>query len=383
MNTTTPWKSQTLFLLQHKQAVNNALGTQMLIFHTSKISMRYFAVASTLALTNAIANTETIRLEDMSSIQEMRLTDSNDTRAQRLLITDRTGATVVDTDKALPRIENDYSPHSYDGYMADLIAEGQGKVSVTDLQGERYTLLSPAAQAGDYLVLITREEGNSSYNFNLKFKYDVAAKSFDLTQVLLNENNTDCDQSLLSTYATDRKALAFKSIADFDGTRAFGALRDWRLAHQTSGAAAEKLMPETASSNFNAALKAYKAGNDEELKTFVSYFIAGDDDGACDPEKYIVEKYYFLQKVGWSNDLGFLFEQAGYYPEAAELLKHIPLKHPDRVVAYLNLADAYWALGKREQAQKAYNQYYERMVAAQKQSKTPHRVVSRMGDHKN
>jgi hypothetical protein len=40
---------------------------------------------------------------------------------------------------------------------------------VTDLQGERHTLLSPAAQAGDYLVFITREEGNGAYNFNLKF----------------------------------------------------------------------------------------------------------------------------------------------------------------------------------------------------------------------
>lgn len=349
----------------------------------SKFSILHFSLASTLVLACVAATAETVRPEGLSSIQEMRLTDSDDARAQRLLITDRTGATVVDTDKALPRIENDYSPHSYDGYMADLIAEGQGKVSVTDLQGERYTLLSPAAQAGDYLVLITREEGNSSYNFNLKFKYDVAARSFDLTQVLLNENNTECGQSLLSTYAINRKALAFTSIDDFDGTRAFGALRDWRLAHQTSGAAAEKLMPETASSNFNAALKAYKTGNYEELKTFVSYFIAGYDDGACDPEKYIVEKYYFPQKVGWSNDLGFLFGQVGYYLEAAELLKHITLKHPDRVVAYLNLADAYWALGKREQAQKAYNQYYERMVAAQKQTKIPHRVVSRMGGHKN
>ncbi len=345
--------------------------------------MRNFSLASTLILTCFIANAESIRREDMSFLPELRLTDSDDTRAQRLLITYRTGATVVDTDKALPRIKNDYSPHSYDGYMTDLIAERQGKVSVTDLQGERYTLLSSAAQAGDYLVLITREEGNSSYNFNLKFKYDVAAKSFDLTQALLNENNTECDQSLLSTYAVDRKALAFTSITDFDGTRALGALRDWRLAHQTSGAAAEKLMPEMASRNFNAALNAYKAGNDEQLKTFVSYFIAGGDDVACDPEKYIVEKYYFPQKVGWSNDLGFLFEQAGYYPEAAKLLKHITLKHPNRVAAYLNLADVYWALDKRVQAQKAYNHYYERMVAAQKQSKTPHRVVSRKGGRKH
>lgn len=187
-------------------------------------------------------------------------------------------------------------------------------------------------------MLITREEGNSAYNFNLKFRYDGAAKSFDLTQILLDENNTECDQSLLNTHAVDREALAFTVLSDFDGTRAFGAL---------------------------------------ELNTLVSYFMAGDEDGTCDPEGYIVEKYYFPQRVGWSNDLAFLFEQAGYYPEATALLKHVIQKHPDRVVAYLNLADAYWAQGKRAQAKGTYGQYYERMVAAQKQSRIPDRVMSR------
>ena len=160
----------------------------------NKFSILHFSLASTLVLACVIANAETIRPEGLSSLQELRLVDSNDARSQRLLITDLAGTTVVDSDKALPRIENSYSPNSYDGYMADLAAEHQGKVSVTDLQGERYTLLSPSTQAGDYLVLITREDGNGAYNFNLKFKYNSAAKSFDLTQVLLNENDTECEQ---------------------------------------------------------------------------------------------------------------------------------------------------------------------------------------------
>lgn len=343
----------------------------------SKFSTLHFSLASTLVLASVIARAEMIGPEGLSSLQEVHIADSNDAGAQRLLITDRAGVTVVDTDKALPRIENEYSPHSYDGYMADLLAERQGKSTVIDLQGERHTLLSPISKTGDYLLLITREEGNGAYNFNLKFRYDSAAKSFDLSQVLLNENNTECEQSLLSTYAIDRKAVGITSIADFDGTRTFGVLRELRLAHQTSAATAEKLMQETVASNFDAALKAYKAGNAQELKTLVGYFLAGDEDGACDPGSYIVEKYYFPQRVGWSNDLGFLFEQAGHYPEAVELLKHITRKHPDRVVAYLNLADAYWALDERAQAREAYNQYYEKMVADQKQVRIPQRVIAR------
>ena len=334
-------------------------------------------MASILTLANITAHAETIRPEGLSSLQELRIVEDDGAHRQRLLITDRTGATVVDTDKALPRIENAYSPDSYDGYMVDLFAERQGKSAVTDLQGERHTLLSPATQAGDYLLLITREEGNGAYNFNLKFRYDGPAKSFDLTQVLLNENNAECDQSLLSTYAIDKKALGITSITNFDGARAFSALRALRLTHQTSGTTAQKLMPEVTASNFDDALKAYKAGNEEQLKALVSYFLTGDEDGTCAPRNYIVEKYYFPQKIGWSNDLGFLFEQAGHYPEAVELLKHITQKHPERVVAYLNLADAYWAMGEQEQARKAYNQYYEKMVADQKQARIPQRVIAR------
>lgn len=343
----------------------------------SRFRALHFSLASILALTCVTAHSETIRPDGLSSLQELRIADDDGAHAQRLLITDRTGAAVVDTNKALPRIENSYSPDSYDGYMADLFAERQGKSAVIDLQGERHALLSPATQAGDYLLLITREEGNGAYNFNLKFRYDETSKSFNLTQILLNENNGECDQSLLSTYAIDKKALGITSISNFDGTRAFDALRALRLAHQTSATTAEKLMPEATASNFDDALKAYKTGNKEQFKTLVSYFLTGDEDGTCAPGNYIVEKYYFPQKMGWSNDLGFLFEQAGHYPEAIELLKHITQKHPDRVVAYLNLADAYWAMGEQEQARKAYNQYYEKMVTDQKQARIPQRVIAR------
>ncbi len=339
----------------------------------NKLSMHFFLIL-TLLIISVNAKSETPPPERLSSLQELLVTDTD--KAQRLRITDHTGTVVVDTAKALPLIQNSYSPHSYDGYAAGLLAERQGKETTIDLQGERYTLLSPSNKAGDYLLLITREDGNNAYNFNLKFKYNDALKSFALSRLLLNENNTECDQSLLSTYAFDSKSLSLTSLSEFDGLQTFGTLKRLRLAHKTSGVAAEKLIPETASENLEAALQAYKASKDE-LKNLISHFIAEDDEGRCDPEKYIVEKYYFPQKVGWSNDLGFLFEQTGYHLEAAELLKHITLKSPNRVVAYLNLADTYWAMNKRAQAKEAYNQYYERMTAAQKQSKIPLRVISR------
>lgn len=343
----------------------------------NKFSTLYYSTALTLVLSSVIAASETIRPEGMYSVEELRIVDSHDTLSQRLLITDRAGTILVDTDTALPRIENAYSPNSYNGYMVDLVVERQGKLSVTDLQGERYTLLSPSTQAGDYLILITKEEGNSAYNFNLKFKYDNASRSFYLSQILLNENNTECDQALLSSYLIDEKKLVSTSISDFNGISAFNKLKALRLESRTSGVAQEKLMPETDFNNFNTVLQAYKAGNSEKLKMFAGYFIAGGRDDVCNPKKYIVEKYYYPRKVSWSNDLGFLFEQAGYYQEAAELLEHITLRHPDRIVAYLNLADAYWALNRKESARKAYSSYYEKMITAGAQARIPQRVMSR------
>jgi len=177
-----------------------------------------------LMLANALA-AETLHPEGLSALQELRIAEGNDD-AQRLLIIDRTGKVVLDTGKALQRIENEYSPNSYDGYLAELLAERQARATAIDLQGERHVLLSPATQAGEYLLLITREEGNGAYNFKLKFRYDGATKSFALSQILLNENDTQCDRSLLSSYAMDSKAFGATSIADFDGSRAFGTLRD-------------------------------------------------------------------------------------------------------------------------------------------------------------
>lgn len=341
---------------------------------TNKLKAFIFPLA--LTLVSPVTLGETLRPEGLLSLRELPIEEGS-ADIQRLQITDRSGMVLVDTDKALPLIENEYSPNSYDGYTAKLLAERQTKITAIDLQGERYDLLSPSTRSGDYLLLITREEGNGAYNFNLRFRYDATAKSFDLNQVLLNENNSECDHSLLSTYSIDRKILGVISIANFDGRRVFGVLKELRLAHQTSGNMAEKLMPETVASNFDAALKAYKVGDAQALKTLVGYFLSGDEDGDCEPGNYIVEKYYFPQKVGWSNDLGFLFEQAGHYPEAVELLQHITRKHPDRVVAYVNLADAYWALGDREQARQAYGQYHEKMTAAQKQARIPPRVLER------
>jgi hypothetical protein len=51
---------------------------------------------------------------------------------------------------------------------------------------------------------------------------------------------------------------------------------------------------------------------------------------------------------------------------------------PERTVAYLNLADAQWSLGKRLDAINNYTRYNQMMIDAKKADKAPIRVMERL-----
>ncbi|WP_160136699.1 tetratricopeptide repeat protein [Chryseobacterium sp. c4a] len=60
------------------------------------------------------------------------------------------------------------------------------------------------------------------------------------------------------------------------------------------------------------------------------------------------------------------------------LLKEIIEKHPNRVVAYLNLGDSYWNADNKEKAKEAYLKYIELMKSQKKDiSKIPQKVYDR------
>jgi tetratricopeptide (TPR) repeat protein len=81
------------------------------------------------------------------------------------------------------------------------------------------------------------------------------------------------------------------------------------------------------------------------------------------------------QTVTIYNDLGFFLEQGEKYQEASEVLSEVIAKFPDRIPAYLNLADAYAALINSDKAKENYKKYAELMTKAGKQGKIPKRVV--------
>lgn len=86
-----------------------------------------------------------------------------------------------------------------------------------------------------------------------------------------------------------------------------------------------------------------------------------------------------LQNIKNSNDIAYYLEEAKIYDEAIFILENIVKEEPTRIVAYLNLADAYWGLNNIEKAKESYRKYIELMKSQKKDlSKIPQRVYERI-----
>lgn len=84
------------------------------------------------------------------------------------------------------------------------------------------------------------------------------------------------------------------------------------------------------------------------------------------------------KNVQAANDLAFYMLDSARYYSAGQLLYQIVTSYPDRVVAKLNLADAYWNIeGAKDLAKKMYKEYAEQMKRLGKSSKIPNRVSER------
>jgi len=80
-----------------------------------------------------------------------------------------------------------------------------------------------------------------------------------------------------------------------------------------------------------------------------------------------------------ANDLAFYMINTSDYYGAGQILSEIVKKFPGRVVAKLNLADAYWNIdGARNQAKEEYLEYSEQMKNLKEESRIPARVIERI-----
>lgn len=69
------------------------------------------------------------------------------------------------------------------------------------------------------------------------------------------------------------------------------------------------------------------------------------------------EIYMNYKNVKSYNNIAYYLQKAGHNNEAIYLLQKIIEEFPKRTAAYYNLADAYWALGKKKEARTMYEVY--------------------------
>ena len=77
------------------------------------------------------------------------------------------------------------------------------------------------------------------------------------------------------------------------------------------------------------------------------------------------------------NNIAYHLQKAGANEEAVYLLEKILKKYPKRMVAYYNLGDAYWAIGEKKKAIKAYKTYIKQMKEKGKSKKIPQIIKDR------
>jgi len=112
----------------------------------------------------------------------------------------------------------------------------------------------------------------------------------------------------------------------------------------------------------------------------VNFTITNDDKFITAPfneSKYIKDiKIIDEDKL---NDVAYYLEQSGVYKESILFLNEIIDNNPQRVVAWLNLADAQWGDNKKRDAKLSYQRYIHLMEIQNKDiKKIPQRVYERI-----
>ncbi|WP_024870785.1 tetratricopeptide repeat protein [Tolumonas lignilytica] len=92
---------------------------------------------------------------------------------------------------------------------------------------------------------------------------------------------------------------------------------------------------------------------------------------------YELTKIIKKENIGMLNDYAFYAEKYGQPIPAIIILNGIINRDPERVVAYLNLADAYWDIKSFDSARTKYKKYIELMKKEGKENKIPSIVFER------
>ncbi|KNH47013.1 tetratricopeptide repeat protein [Pseudomonas lini] len=98
------------------------------------------------------------------------------------------------------------------------------------------------------------------------------------------------------------------------------------------------------------------------------------------PQEFVYEMTLIVSddNVGALNDYAYYLSRSQNNVLAALLLKEIHKQYPERVVATLNLADAYWDIGMKSDACPLYKEYVGKMKQKGKGARIPEAAKSRV-----
>jgi len=91
-------------------------------------------------------------------------------------------------------------------------------------------------------------------------------------------------------------------------------------------------------------------------------------------ESYLRKYGYLMDRQQDFNDIAYFWQQAGGNDEAIWLLIKVLENNPKRIVAYLNIADAYWAQREKAKAAENYRAYVNLVSANGKKQKVLQRA---------
>ena len=115
--------------------------------------------------------------------------------------------------------------------------------------------------------------------------------------------------------------------------------------------------------NYENALKSFRSKDVDAAIAFLEPYM----------QQSMHDGYYYPDIF---NDYGFLLQQAGRNSDAITVLNVVVKNTPKRMVAYLNIADAYWGLGDKVKSSQNYKKYINLMQSSHN-DKIPERAFDR------
>ena len=230
---------------------------------------------------------------------------------------------------------------------------------VLDFSKNDFTNIKLSCQQNSFIISLDNNLGNNYWSTNYIFEVKKDLKETIVTNVYYSESNRN-------GISLSGKNLSTKTyLKDFD-SKIFDSITVVPI-YSFEGFQEEK--EPNIKPYYDLIKNLSKRKNTENLKfsgsEFPTFFILNN----IKLDKSNVAEY---------NDIGYYLEISKVYDSAILILEKVVQNFPKRTVAFINLGDAYWGLGKTEKAKEAYSEYVSQMEAQNKSNKIPKRVLERI-----